>query len=378
MSEKALRWIINIAGIVCLYAFLAIRILPLFNMVLLEKYIPEYWENTKYGELYYFNFIKQFREQDLPEYSEKYRFTDKHPSMEEADILTFGDSFFDFSRMTTFPEKLGDSLNKKVFYARFDQPLAYLEANNYSDQKKKYIIYETAERFLHDRFSQTHGQSNFLIDKRSGMRKLYGDIRDLIFLEETELLFAQLLNRSYFTTHIYSFITTFKFNFFKHVPTTTPLYSLEDERPWLFGGIQVDETPRSFYYQHSEEEIDTYCDNITLLAKDLKEQYNLEFIFMVIPSKYTIYHTLLNDDEYNNFIPRLCKELKIRNIPVINFYDELIAQRDSVLLYYGTDTHWTEEGLNIALNETFKVFYELDQLNYLAGSDIIEAETSSH
>ena len=75
MSEKALRWIINIAGIVCLYAFLAIRILPLFNLVLLEKYVPEYWENTKYGELYYFNFIRNFREKDLPKCSVKYRFT---------------------------------------------------------------------------------------------------------------------------------------------------------------------------------------------------------------------------------------------------------------------------------------------------------------
>ena len=118
MSEKALRWIINIAGIVCLYVFLAIRILPLFNGILLEKYIPEYWENTKWGELYYFNMIRHFREKNLPKYRIKYRFTKKNPKVSNADILAFGDSFLDFSRMTTFPEQLSDSLNKKVFYAR--------------------------------------------------------------------------------------------------------------------------------------------------------------------------------------------------------------------------------------------------------------------
>ncbi len=53
-------------GIVCLYAFIAVRVPPMFNAVLKEKIIPEYWENTKYGELYYFNFIKHFREENLP------------------------------------------------------------------------------------------------------------------------------------------------------------------------------------------------------------------------------------------------------------------------------------------------------------------------
>ena len=62
---KLLKALIYIAGVVCLYAYLAIRIHPLFNAILKEKVIPEYWENTKYGELYYFNFIRNFREKKL-------------------------------------------------------------------------------------------------------------------------------------------------------------------------------------------------------------------------------------------------------------------------------------------------------------------------
>ena len=140
MSEKALRWIINIAGIVCLYAFLALRILHLFNIVIKEKFIPEYWENTKYGELYYFNFIKHFREEGLPECDTKYRFSYRHPNVNEADILTFGDSFFDFTRMETFPEQLRDSLHKKVFYHRFDRPLEYLSEINYKGDEPKILL----------------------------------------------------------------------------------------------------------------------------------------------------------------------------------------------------------------------------------------------
>ncbi|MGC9341870.1 MAG: hypothetical protein ACP5E3_04145, partial [Bacteroidales bacterium] len=154
MSEKTLKIIIYISGVVCLYAFLALRFEPLFNAVLKEKVIPEYWENTKYGELYYFNFIKYFREKGLPPHDEKYRFSDKHPSMEEADMFLFGDSFFDFTRMTTFPERLGDTLGMRTYYARFDFPLEYFADSNFNNQEEKILLYESAERYIPIRFTQ--------------------------------------------------------------------------------------------------------------------------------------------------------------------------------------------------------------------------------
>ena len=81
---------------VCLYAFIAIRVQPLFNAILKEKVIPKPWENTKYGELYYFNLIREFRKKGLPHYQKKYRFTKKSPLLENADLLLFGDSYFNF------------------------------------------------------------------------------------------------------------------------------------------------------------------------------------------------------------------------------------------------------------------------------------------
>ena len=365
MSEKALRWIINIAGIVCLYAFLAIRVLPMFNAVLLEKYIPEYWENTKWGELYYFNFIKHFREKNLPEYKVKYRFTSKHPDVHDADILTFGDSFFDFSRMTTFPEQLSDSLQQKVFYARMDQPLRYLAENNYVKGDKKYLIFETAERFLHDRFVQPQ-PTDAHIDNRSGIRKTIADVRDFLFLENTELLYSTLLSRSYFTTGIYSDITTVKFDLFRQITPQTPVYSLNyKNKPWLFGSLQLDDGPRGYKCRHTPEEINNYCDNIELLANELREEYNLEMIFMIIPSKYTVYHHIVGTEDslYGNFIPKMYHELNNRGIPVIEFYDEFMANRFDKMLYYGTDTHWTEDGLHIALNKSIRFFDSLEAEN---------------
>ena len=366
MSEKALRWLIYIAGIVCLYTFLSIRILPMFNGLLYEKYIPEYWENTKWGELYYFNMIRHFREQNLPQYRVKYRFTTKNPEVGNADILAFGDSFLDFSRMTTFPEKLSDSLNESVFYARMDRPLQYLAEHNYSNSGKKYLIFETAERFLHDRFYEPQPSTPYL-DTRTGIRKNLASFRDdFIFLENTEVLYSMLLSRSYFTTYIYSIIATFKFDLFRQITSQTPIYSLNyNGRPWLFGGLQFGDGPQGYSYRHTEAEINNYCDNIEQLASDLKEKYNLELIFMIIPSKYTIYHNIIGTDDadYGNFMPRMYAELRKRNIPVIDFYDEFMTKRFDKLLYYSTDTHWTEEGLNIALNKTIQVIDSLDNSN---------------
>ncbi len=356
MNERLLKTLIYIAGVICLYAFIAIRIPTLFNAVLLEKIIPEYWENTKYGELYYFSLIKHFREEGLPEYHEKYRYTDKHPSLDEADIYLFGDSFLDFTRMTTFPERLGDTTHQRAFYARMDRPLLYLAEQNYKSKKEKVIIFESAERYIPERFVEPHSMER-PPDPRSGIRKQIADVRDFIFTDNTDLLYSTLLSRSYLTTGLYSASTTFKFDVFKYITDLTPVYSLEKETPWLFYHDQLNGEPSSFYYQHSQEEIDTYCDNIADLASKLHSAYNLKMVFMAIPSKYTICHSVVNDDEYNQFLPRLYDGLEKRGVPCIPVYEDFMSSNE--LLYYSTDTHWNKKGLDIALENTIKVLDSL-------------------
>jgi len=369
MNEKALRWIINIAGIVCLYAFLAIRFQPLFNLVVQEKILPEYWENTKYGELYYFSFIKNFREKNLPKYREKYRHTPKHPKLQDADILTYGDSFFDFSRLVTFPERLGDSLHQKVHYERFfddHRPLVNLLENDYKNTQPKILIYESAERYIPHRFMKKH-EMEVRNDKRSKIRKAVANFRDLLFLELTEAKYTTLINRSYFTTYIYSLIATIKFNVFSYITSLTPKYCFTKDSPWLFYYEQTNDNPTSFYYKHTQEEIDNYCNNIADLSHKLKKYYNLDMIFMPIPSKYTIYHKLLNNDNYNNFLPMLYDGLEKRGVPVVKLYEDYDKADD--ILYFGTDTHWNEKGLQIALNKAVDVINDMNNNKLLFAND---------
>ncbi len=350
--ENILRMAIYIAGILCLYAWISARTLPVMNTMLREKIIPEHWEFTHWGEMYYFNYIKHFREKNLPPPEQKYRFSDKHPTLEEADILIFGDSFFDFTRQKTFPERLADSLNKKVNYERFFYPLETFKRKNFSNNQPKLLIYETVERDIGIRFKESH-KDTFYRDNRSEIRKKVAEVRDWIFVDMEEEMYNKMLKGSVFTTDIYSWIATVKFNLFSFISPLTPKYYLGDTtRPWLFFHKQVNDEVSSFYYRHTDEEIETYCNNIADLARKLKTNYNLDFLFIAIPNKYTIYHTLINNDEYNELLPRVYACLEKKGVPVVKLYDDF--KNADKILFYGTDTHWNKNGVDIALRKTLE------------------------
>lgn len=367
-KDKIAKTAVYLAGAFSLVCFLAIRIPALFNALVFEKVIPEYWENTKYGELYNFNRIDHFKE-DLPPAGIKYRYTDKHPSVNEADLLTFGDSFFDFARLITVPEKLGDTLGKRVFYARYDQPLNYLAENGYEAGDSKILLYETTERYIPFRFSEPH-QLTYIPDTRSAFRLKLAAIRDFIFLKDDEVRYSLLLSRSYATAGLYAQVATLKFNAFGYIASTTPVYSLKPKTPWLFYFEEVNDENTSFYYNHSNADIENYCNNIADLRVKLKQYYNLDMVFLPAPSKFTIYSTLVDTIPYNNLLPRIYSGLEKRGVPVIDLYDDFIQSADT--LYYATDTHWNEKGLQLVVDKTTGF------LNRLCPVQITELDTTDY
>lgn len=367
MRDKVTKYIVYIAGVICLYFFISIRVEPLFNVVLKEKVLPEYWENTEYGELYYRNnFIRDFQEKNLPPCLPKYRHTNKHPKIEDADLLIFGDSFLDFSRMVTLPERMADTLGKKIYYQRMiddHRPMVYLQKANYSNTEPRVVIYETSESFLDFRFRNKH-DTVYTPDPRSRIRKMLASTRDWIFTKESELKYSVLLQRSIFSNWFYTEVATFKFRKFGYITESTPVYSLNYDIPWLFYADDTDPDISFFYHNYTHEEIDTICNNIAHLSAFLKRHYNLEFVFLPIPAKYTIYHKLVNNDQYSAFLPRIYEGLHQRGIPVIELYD--VYRNHPETLYYGTDTHWNKKGMEIALDSTLNAIKPYLRNNYLA------------
>ncbi|MEZ5072417.1 MAG: hypothetical protein R2751_15995 [Bacteroidales bacterium] len=51
---------------------------------------------------------------------------------------------------------------------------------------------------------------------------------------------------------MYSDIATMKFDAFGYISSTTPVYALDEEEPWIFYHDQLGEEPGSFYYAFSQ------------------------------------------------------------------------------------------------------------------------------
>ncbi|MBN2350164.1 MAG: hypothetical protein JXJ22_15095 [Bacteroidales bacterium] len=360
MSEKKLKILIYITGLFCLYVFIAVRVLPLFNLSLTEKVIPEHFEFTKYGELYYFNHITKFREENLPMAKIKYRDTEKHPKLDKADIITYGDSFFDICRTTSYSEMLADSMSEKVHYQRISEPywenvLNYLKANNYHSDTPRFLIYETTERYINLRFSDSMSIKKLNLDQnKSKFKKYFKNIISVIFKENSEDMYTLFLRRSYFTSFMYTKIADIKFECFGYLSPTTPVYAFKNNKPWLFFHETVDENSTSIQYQHSQDQINTYCENILSLSKKLKDEFNLTLIFLPVPNKISIYPELAEDKnfKYNYLLPLIYKKLDELKVHYIDLYDPF--KNSGEYLYYGTDSHWNAKGIEMAVDKTIE------------------------
>jgi hypothetical protein len=346
MNGRLLKYLIYVGGAICLFAFIAVRVEPLYNLVLIEKKKPEHFEFTKYGELYYFSQISHFKE-DLPTPIRKFRYSEKQSKLENADIITFGDSFFDFSRVKTVPERLADSLDAKVHAIYAFYPFKYFSQENYTGTTRKVFIYESVERMIPVRFAKVHYGQEEIVETNSP--DLKRKVLELIFPVNVDERFSTLLKGTYLTSSVYSLISTFKFDGFGYISSKTPAYSLQDN-PWLFYYESVNDEVTGFYYNHTDEEIETYCDNITKMAIDLKNRYNFDFLFCPIPNKYTLYFKKVDKDaQYDDFLPRIYKGLDDRGVAYVNLYDEF--KKSDSALYFGTDSHWKERGAQIAVEK---------------------------
>jgi hypothetical protein len=343
MSAKMLKYLIYLAGAICLLVFLSIRFLPMYNFFLVEDRNPEYFEFTKYGELYYFSHIKHFKE-EIPIAEYKFRHSENQANINEAEIITFGDSYFEFSRQKSLPERLQEVTHKKVHSIYAFYPLNYLDKIHYTQNIPKTFIFEIAERMIPVHFARQH-KTSANVENGHITEKL----KSLVFPENREELYNGMLKGSYLTHPFYASIATIKFNEFGYISSQTPIYKT-GEKPWLFYHESVNDQNTSFYYQHSQKEIESYCNHIEDLFIQLKEKYNFDIIFCPVPNKYTVYHKLINEkDEYNNFLPQIYREMEKRGIDYVDLYNPFIAA--DTLLYYGTDTHWNAKGVDIALKE---------------------------
>ncbi|MFO7977563.1 MAG: hypothetical protein R6U64_02785 [Bacteroidales bacterium] len=319
------------------------------NLLLKVKTYEEYEDSTKYGELFYVSLVNDFREQ-LPPAMRKYRFSDQHPSLKQAQIIVFGDSHFDHSRSVSLPERLARQTGKNVYYHRINKPfwgnaLAFLETNGVQPQQKRLFVYGTTERYIPERFMVPYHPQ--VIDSKVKPHRYLLD--QVLFPENAEFLYATVMKRSYLTHNLYTHLSTLRFRLFKYINSFTPVYHIDPQNgSWLF----TSETVNHFHHQYTDEQIDVFATNISHLANMIKQKYNMDFLFLPVPERYSIYYDLTGEEEYHHFLTRLYIKLDKYNVAYIPLYDDY--KNSDVLLYHKTDTHWNTHGVHIALEKTLE------------------------
>jgi len=341
MKENVLKYSLYLAGIICFTIFILVRFDHLPQSLIVDL--------DKYGDLYRLNYINRFK-QELPEKKRAFIESEKQASIKDADILIFGDSFFNYRRHKSVPEQIADAFNKKVFFKQSHFVDLFLHQCKYDTSKRKVLILEIAERgipVMFNNFSKSSIQFQF---------DLFTKLDTTFFAQKYNDRYRFLLERSKPTHAIYSALNSFGFNQFGAISRSTPRYNRDSG--WLFYESTVNNMPGSYNYEYSNEEMNIYVENIINWRDLIESKYNVEVLLYFIPNKSSIYHSEIYDDSYNNFLPQLSKALNLKYVKHISLYDDFISSSES--LYYPTDTHWNEKGEKIGANKVINYLKEFN------------------
>jgi|GEM_PF-6530918 len=330
---------------------------------------------------------------DLYELSKLNDFKDKIPvdnrklddiSIYDSDIITMGDSFFEANLGSpTLPYLLNEASSKKVYHLSRndflkynDNPITFLKNIDYKKGDKKYLVLETVERYALERSvsyveaintpsagSETDGTKSLYTSLNVTNNSDAGDIKAKShsyknIIAKTKSAFdSNKFNYFFYNNKLFSPINklnkNLRFKLLDEVEKTTPKYSTDPGMLFYVEDINFNNL------DIQSEPINMFANNIARLQDTLLEDYNIELIFVLIPTKYSIYGKYTKDYKlYNDFIPRSYKELNKHNINTFDTYN-LFINEDSIeddLLYYKGDSHFTPRGKNLVLKHILALF----------------------
>ncbi len=349
LKTLLLRRALDLAGLCALAIFLLVRVRG-GALLLVDHH--EYFTGR---DLYKESYVDHFREPH-PAFDRVtgdiigYQLRPENPALPEADLLMFGDSYGNFRYLPCFPERLGQTLGRRVYFRRSYNPVAVLEQEKYAPPGPRLLIYEIGERGIYTAF---HNQPPSRLPPGGGRR--VEPLFQVLPPGEAERRYTALLQLNRWTHRLYKRLATFKFDHFGYLSPMTPVYHLDP--PWLFFKSTVDGSPTSFTYPHSEQEIATICDHIAELGATLRTRYQLELVFMPVPERSALYSRLvLPEAKYNNFLPRIRQGLADRGVSMIDLYPPFRASTN--VLFFRSDTHWNEHGIDLALDVALRYLDE--------------------
>jgi hypothetical protein len=301
-----------------------------------------------FGDLYELSKLKDFKDKLLVVKKDS---TAK--DIQDADIIAMGDSFFETNYETPkISYELERLTEKKVFHVKRedsascnDNPLAYLDKIGYVKGSKKYLVLETVERYALGRSvtyqTTTYTKSSAALDKTAKIKNFFKPASLQYFFYNNWLI----------APFNYA-AKNFRYKVLDESGSSTPIYSKNPKMLFYYEDVNFNNQ------KVPEEIISIMANNVKFLRDTLKEKYNIELIYSILPTKYSIYGKYTsNYTAYNNFAPQAYKALLKHNINTFDAYT-LYTKENNIeedLLYYKGDSHFTPRGKTIVIQELLKL-----------------------
>lgn len=297
-------------------------------------------------------------------------------------IVIIGDSFTVGTGLTqsdTITESLQQKTKLDVYPYAPQNINNYLQEERFQKNKPKVVIFESAEKLVH------HIPGIIDPPKKPVFQELILPFNKNNYLLKTAVI-SDRLEKSNFTntmiTKVNNMLITFiitQANRLKTKPKTTPSTDsiqvippseipppltitpdMSKEDVMRITGLNIAKDDSMVFNRQSEEyfvpvsdtDIKDTADKI-IAYRDLFNSMGVEFIFLPIPNKETIYYNLVRGGSKQDFLERLISRLKqnrVRVIDTMTAFKMSKEQNPNQLLYLSDDGHWNKLGVDITTN----------------------------
>ncbi|HLD21840.1 MAG TPA: hypothetical protein VJB65_02975 [Patescibacteria group bacterium] len=348
-KTKIAYWVWNCCAIVAVAAVVVSHIPSVASKFTEEKEF--------YGDLFTLNKVSLFKQPI------ERKLQQGKTGLEEAKVIALGDSFFNvayeapkfaygFERKTKIP----------TYHVARDMRYLYSPSRFFQDNptaKPRILLWENVEReivgyhLLRTGRGQQEGTDTCVPARLSKVPgyKAIEQACQLVFNPKPTVF---LVENTSFTRPFFEQLYTKRFWLTGDISPRTPEYSVEPAM--AFYDVEL----RQARYPLTDEDVTRIADWIQKEVETIRNTYDIETIYIPLPSKYTVYRQYAADDTYNNLLPRLIPELQrrgVRTIDALSLFEQYTKTHNE-LLYYPSDTHWNPTAQHIIIDEVVRILEE--------------------
>lgn len=279
-------------------------------------------------------------------------------SLEDADIIVYADSFGEQSVGDgAFHMRLEKLVDRPIFLERhryqYKDPPAWLKSEKAGPFRAKILIHLQIERNI--RVRPLPGKNLHSIQRAAKAKTLLGRAWKARETESASYWKSALFDNSkieyvvknsFLSRRLFDVVAMGRLRIFGKTSMLVPKVSLSPKMLFYY------ESVNSFKMSLDDRNIEKIVSRLHTTDKLLRERYDMSYVYVPIPNKYTIYHDFADElSTYNDFLPILSEKLAHRGVICVNLYPEFMRHRDE-MLYWPDDTHWNDKGIELAVKMT--------------------------